>query len=586
MTVKSVSVSIIGLFFWWISQSISPTYAAVGFEQQINLINQEYTATDSAVPTDNSLGLIHWDGDTFNGDSVYFEAIVKCDGCSGGNDQVIATLYTSGGSAVSNGSISTTSETYTLIRTTNNLLSSLSNDTNYTVRITRDATAGTASIKAARLIVIQSDTAITHTQTHIELGGASTTTNPAYELLPVPKIFKYDAKAYAPTPTVTLEATLRSSDGDGTAYASLSTLSNCSSTVSNSETSVAGTSWGLAASESISLTDGSTYYVCIKSSSGHTASIANAHLILTQSTSVGIAAVETYALMINRYSTISDSTYTTQTFPIQFTYGNNTGARFNYYFESVLNTSADTGYARLYNIDDTEEIVSSEVSTNNTAYTRVRSSEITTMPTSTKILDTQIKNSASNDTAVASSWLITKLYADPTLTFTLEAVAKDITTNGITTSVASEVNKLDFGYLYPSSPTYIAHKLTTTTNTASGYHVTVKMINTLQGNYPANVIEEFPATWDNPQAWTEPTGTTANVNTGWIGANTSDIRVTGWSSGSGKFGPIGTTSRKVMEATGPDAGTSIYVTYAMEINQYQPVDTYMGTIQYSVIPTY
>lgn len=588
MTYKYASVRIIvGLLFWWISTQASPVTAAVGLEQQINIINQEYSSTDSAKPSDNSLGLIHWDSSKFTGESVYFEAIVKCDACSGGNDQVTATLYTSGGSAVANGSISTTSETYTRIRTSSNLLSSLSDDTNYSVRITRDATAGTAYIKSARLIVIQSATTLTNTQTHIELGGTSTTSNTAYELLPVPKIFRYDAKAYAPSPTVTLETTLKSSDAGGTAYAALSTTGNCSSMVSNSETTITGTTWALDTSDSISLTDTSSYYVCIKSSSGHTASIANAQLILTQSTSVGIAAVETYTLMINRYATDADSTYTTQGYPIQFVPGNNTGARFNYYFETVLNTSADTGYVRLYNVDDTAAVTNTEVSTTNTAYTRVRSPEITTaMPSATKILDTEVKNSGTSTTAVASSWLITKLYADPSLTFTIESVAKDVSTNGVTTSVASDVNKLNFGYLFPNTPTYIAHKLTTTANTATGYNVTMKMVNTLQGNYPANVIEEFPATWSSPQAWTEPNGTTANVNTGWIGANTSDTRVSGWGSGSGLFGPVGTTSRKVMESTGPDGGTSIYVTYVIEINQYQPVDNYAGTIQYSVVPTY
>jgi hypothetical protein len=41
-----------------------------------------------------------------------------------------------------------------------------------------------------------------------------------------------------------------------------------------------------------------------------------------------------------------------------------------------------------------------------------------------------------------------------------------------------------------------------------------------------------------------------------------------------------------MESTDVDAGTDAYVTYAMEINDRQPTDTYIGTLVYNVTATY
>jgi hypothetical protein len=166
----------------------SPTYAAVKLEQYISITNQEFTATQSAVPTDNSLGLILWDQDAYSDEAVYFEAIIKCDSCTGGNTQATATLYTSGGSAVTDTSVSTTNSGYTLVRTGSAITGNLADDTQYTVRLTRDADTGTAYLIAARLVVIQSAaSALTATQSQLEIGSVGNTTNTSLCCLPTPK---------------------------------------------------------------------------------------------------------------------------------------------------------------------------------------------------------------------------------------------------------------------------------------------------------------------------------------------------------------------------------------------------------------
>ena len=63
-------------------------------EQQINIIDQEVSTTSTtATPTDNSLGLVNFDSSKYAGDSVFFDAVVKCDTCvaggSSGEDDIV-----------------------------------------------------------------------------------------------------------------------------------------------------------------------------------------------------------------------------------------------------------------------------------------------------------------------------------------------------------------------------------------------------------------------------------------------------------------------------------------------------------------
>jgi hypothetical protein len=117
----------------------------------------------------------------------------------------------------------------------------------------------------------------------------------------------------------------------------------------------------------------------------------------------------------------------------------------------------------------------------------------------------------------------------------------------------------------------------------------MKFNSIMQGEYPANEIDAFAVagvSWTNPLGWASPDGTTPNANTGWIGANTTDTRVNGWGSADQLFGPVSTTSHPVMAATGADTGTTVYVTYGIEVNLLQPTDLYVGSLLYNIIPTY
>ncbi len=194
-------------------------------------------------------------------------------------------------------------------------------------------------------------------------------------------------------------------------------------------------------------------------------------------------------------------------------------------------------------------------------------------------------------TAVDSGNIAFEITEDPSLTMLVEGVASGQTHNGITTSTTSSNTSLPFGSIGGGQVKYVAHKLTITTNAPAGYTVSAKLESSIVGNYNSGVVHPFGAinaTWTTPQSWSTPDGTTPNNNTGWFGANTTDTRVTGWSgSTSGKFGPISTVARTVARSTTPDrAGTVVYVSYALGVNNLQPADVYTGTIVYDVVASY
>lgn len=177
---------------------------------------------------------------------------------------------------------------------------------------------------------------------------------------------------------------------------------------------------------------------------------------------------------------------------------------------------------------------------------------------------------------------------DPTFTFVVSGVGASTVTNGVTTSVASTSTTLPFGSLQPGTPKYTAHYLYVTTNTVSGYSVTATMNTPLTGVVGTNNIDAYPAPWSAATAWTQPTGSTPNVDTGWFGGNTNDTDVPNWSgSMAGKFGGIDSTAVTVSKANASDNGaTPTVVTYIVGVNVFQPSDYYTGTLVYNALPNY
>jgi hypothetical protein len=195
---------------------------------------------------------------------------------------------------------------------------------------------------------------------------------------------------------------------------------------------------------------------------------------------------------------------------------------------------------------------------------------------------------------------------DPILLFTVSGVTNsNISTNdahatgtdsGIQTTT-STATALQFGHVTVGVSKVAQQKLQVETNANNGYDVYNKFTGTnamIGSANSSNNIDPYTgggATWSSPTAWTtDPTGSAASVDSGWIGVRTTNGGVSGFG-GDDLYGPPvvsdSLTGNKVMHSTIPDIGTSgTYVSYKIRVNANQPADAYTGTVVYNVVANY
>lgn len=171
---------------------------------------------------------------------------------------------------------------------------------------------------------------------------------------------------------------------------------------------------------------------------------------------------------------------------------------------------------------------------------------------------------------------------DTTLSFAIAAGTCD---SGTVTA-----SSIDFGALIPGSAETCTQTLTVSTNAKGGYTTTT--IADAQLTSGTNNIDWFTGTNTSPTAWASPTGTTPNVNTGFLGYHTSDgVLGTGtttrFSSADTYAGWDTTTSYEVAYGDGPVTSEVTTITYQIEVNTSQPTGNYSGTtITYIATPIF
>lgn len=329
------------------------------------------------------------------------------------NEYVWTALYDSSGNIVADAiTMVKTNQTYTRSRSQALTLA----DGDYTVRTFSSDDADISSVmKAARLIIIQDDQTgadgILNTQTQVEMGANETTTSTTATSLTNPKYYVFDRSKFDGTTQAYFEASMKTTGGTGYAElynrtdgAVVATASTTSTSWTRVRTSALSTNWDTSNADE--------YEVRIYATTGQTTSISNAKIIIEQASAGcnALAKVQTVQDYVIAVATDTDSTYTSQNFLNQFTPTNFASGTNAYYYEAILKTSAGTGYTQLYNATSASAITGSELSTASTSYTRARSSAITgNMPGSAKNLDSQLKNSVTNTTSVASSRLIVEI---------------------------------------------------------------------------------------------------------------------------------------------------------------------------------
>jgi len=381
-------------------------------EQQVNIIDQVFsTASTTDTPTNNSLGLVLWSATKYTGATVFFEAVMQCTTCTGGNTRSSVTLYSSTGSAVTGSAVTTTSSSYTRVRSA---AITLTDATAYSVRLKLDATLGTAFVRAARLVIVQTNpSSITNTETQADIGVNATTTSTTDAVLTNRKFWKYDSAVRDGTVSVFFEATLKNSTTGTTTATLYPSGTTCSGAVASSAVTVTNTTWARSRSAALTLTSGTSYMVCLKTSTG-TASIASAKIIIDQTNAGGLTKFEMYQAYNNAVVTNTTTTLTGQSYFNLYDSANWAGGTFTYFFESTIKTSiaSDTITSQIcYQTSAAcDTTIAGTATTASTSYALVRSSAVT--PVTGKENDIGLKvTTAAHTASAANSWLIVQVSA-------------------------------------------------------------------------------------------------------------------------------------------------------------------------------
>ncbi len=386
--------------------SFRPAEAKV--TQQINIMDQVYSTTSgTAVPTDNSLGLINWDADKFPADSV--EVFFEVSFTETGSGDCSAALYNTLGEEVDGSAVTGSKPGGVYVRKRSSTAISLIDGTDYSVRVKNTVAGQTTLIKSARLIVVQTGTTkLTTTQTYIEVGNNETSTQTAYTQLTDKKIYTYDADVYAPAPTTYFEATIANDTaGQTTSLALYENAATCVTEVASSEITVVGTTWARVRSSAITLSDSASYMVCMKTSA-NTAKVSNAKIIHEQTDAGGITKLELVHTLDNTLVTTVSTSYATTGHVYSFNPMEYGVAPIVYLDTTQKTTTGKTAFSTFHvdpvGSDGDAYITESELTTTSTSYVQLRSPELSAvMPKNPLDIATRIKNTTSGGTGSFSN---------------------------------------------------------------------------------------------------------------------------------------------------------------------------------------
>lgn len=360
----------------------------------INLFSETSATTTSTTKVVASLADAvghYWDADAYDGEiKVYFEAVLK----SSTSSSAYALICSLSGTEVTGSEVSTTSTTSTVVRS-GDIKANLVDNTGYVTYI--KATSGvTTTIYAARLIIVQSG-GVTKTETQVPLIGQLISSQSVSIIDHYYSYrFYYDASKYDGSVSIFFESSCRSTGGGITATAYLyDTSSNQITSVS-----VVGTTGARVRSSAISLTDGTTYIVKLRTSNAFfAAQIGSCKLIIQQT---GFTKTETHYPLRTTQLTANSTSDTSLDGLI--TWDNSewfTAVNTIYYETTLMITGANTAYLDLN--DGSSDVVT--LSTTSTTKTRVRSSAPVIMSNNT--YNAQLRASASvTATAVGARLII------------------------------------------------------------------------------------------------------------------------------------------------------------------------------------
>ncbi|MDP2632258.1 MAG: hypothetical protein Q8P25_00855 [Candidatus Curtissbacteria bacterium] len=234
---------------------------------------------------------------------------------------------------------------------------------------------------------------------------------------------------WSPAPTVYFEATISNSNAGSTAYAVLA-FSSCS-TLIDSEVSTTNSTYTRVRSNSFTPTAGRNYFVCIKASA-NTAKIANAKIILEQSSASGVSKLETTQVYNNTYIQTTDTSYARINYNNLFDPANFTPRTVSYYFEIYGDSDFLDAWIKVKDETTPADITNGEINIPGASTDARRRSSALSMPTTSKTLDVEHKALTGNTAKTNVAWLVIQIDMTLSLEQQINMIDQEYTTASTT----------------------------------------------------------------------------------------------------------------------------------------------------------
>lgn len=175
------------------------------------------------------------------------------------------------------------------------------------------------------------------------------------------------------------------------------------------------------------------------------------------------------------------------------------------------------------------------------------------------------------------------LTVDPSLSFTLSAVAAGQSINGAATTIATSTTSIPFGTVSSAANAIAAHDATVGTNASAGYTLYIRYTGALTSTGGATIDDHTgtnasPASF--PAAGTEAFGYTTNDSS--LGTGTA----TRFTSSNNLYAKFTTSNLEVAYNAGPTASTTHRIGYEVGVSNATEAGSYTTTVIYTLTPTY
>ncbi len=180
---------------------------------------------------------------------------------------------------------------------------------------------------------------------------------------------------------------------------------------------------------------------------------------------------------------------------------------------------------------------------------------------------------------------------DPTFSFSVAAVSSGGTVNTATTNITTTATTIPFGTLTSGSTKIGAIDTTVITNASGGFTITINALADPPLSDGSKNIDYFTGTNASPTSWSSPAGSSANVNTGFLGYTTEDATLgTGtaarFTTSAPKWAGLDTTASEVVYNAAGTTSLTTRIGWQAEVNALQPSGSYSGTVILVATPTY